>query len=232
MEIASLFGLPAQDWAALATWSAVLVAVVGGSVAFKQLGDTRRLRREQARPYVAVSLVPTRNEWVIFDLVVRNFGATSAHNIEVRITPRPERAIDKDDPNALGLVVPDVIPTLVPAQEWRTIWDSAFARYDADLPRRHKAMVSYSDRHGEPYSDRYDIDWGTVFDTEVVRTYGIDDVAKPLEQISKTMSKWTESIHGKLSVVARDGDARDRRDSERRDRRRAEQAKQDSDGGS
>jgi hypothetical protein len=68
--------------------------------------------REQARPYVAVYLAPTRDEFVIFDLVVKNFGATAASNIKVRITPKPVRAIDRSDPNMVGLIVPDVIPTL------------------------------------------------------------------------------------------------------------------------
>jgi hypothetical protein len=224
--IASLLGLPAQDWSALATSSAVIVALVGGVIAFWQLRHTRSLRREQARPYVAVFLAPTRNESVIFDLVIKNFGATAATNIEVRITPQPERAIDKGDPNSPGLIVPDVIPTLVPGQEWRTIWDSAFARYDSDLPRRHDAIASYFDSYGKQHTYPYVIDWSTLFDTEFARSYGVDDVAKALEDISKTMAKWTESVHGKLSVVARDGDAGDRREGERRNQRLAERGAQ------
>jgi hypothetical protein len=89
VSTASLLGLPAQDWSALATSSAVIVALIGGMIAYTQLRQTQSLRREQARPYVAVYLAPTRDEFVIFDLVVKNFGATAASNIKVRITPKP-----------------------------------------------------------------------------------------------------------------------------------------------
>jgi hypothetical protein len=142
------------------------------------------------------------------------------------MTPPPRRAIDKDDPNSPGLVLPDLIPTLVPGQEWRNLWDSGIARFDSDLPRRYEATASFSDSRGKRHRYVYVIDWGTLFDTEVVTSYGIHHAAKALREISKTLGKWTESGAGKLSVIARDGDARDRRDRERREQRLAEREAQ------
>lgn len=231
VEIASFLGLPADDWAALATWSAVIVAVSGGLIAFRQLRHTQELRYEQAQPYVVVYLATTRNESMIFDLAIKNFGATAATNIEVQITPPPIRAIDKEDPNAPGLIVPDEIPTLVPGQEWRTIWDSGMARYKSDLPRRYEATVAFSDSRGKRHDYTYVIDWGTLFDTEIVTSYGIHDAAKALREIRKLMTKWSEGAAGGLAVVARDGDARDRRTREHRNKRLAErEAQQETDG--
>jgi hypothetical protein len=224
--IASLLGLPAEDWSALATWSAVIIGAGGGLIAFRQLRQTQELRFEQAQPYVVAYLAATPNEAVIFDLVVKNFGATAATDIAVQVTPPPLRAIDKDDPNNPGLIVPDLIPTLVPGQEWRTIWDSGIARYDSDLPSRYEATVSFADSRGKRHDYAYVIDWRTLYDTEHATSYGIHHAAKALREISTVMGKWTEGAAGRLSVVVRDGEARDRRERERRDARRAERSSQ------
>jgi hypothetical protein len=98
-----------------------LVALAAAIVALVQVIEARRTREAQTRPYVVAYLV---QDGFIFDLVVRNFGTTPARN--VRVTPdqamrrvRPQNAAV----DVIGLF--EMMPVLVPGQEWRTFFDSS-----------------------------------------------------------------------------------------------------------
>src|SRR3954465_14518190 len=141
----------AEAWAALAAWTTAAVAIAAGLIALRQLGETCRVCLGQAQPYVAVFLDWSPAGVGIFDLVVRNFGTTAAGDVVVTITPTPQRLGGGQKPQEV--VLPQAIPTLVPGQEWRTLWDSIFARNEAetDLPDRHEAVVVFKDSHGHPF---------------------------------------------------------------------------------
>jgi hypothetical protein len=81
----------AEAWAASAAWVTAGVAVAAGVIALSQLGEARRLRLEQAQPYVVVFMADTdRPKYV--DLVIRNFGLTAATDVRVEIDPAPQRS--------------------------------------------------------------------------------------------------------------------------------------------
>ncbi len=69
------------------------------------------------------------------DLVVRNFGATAATDIVLRIDPAPQRATASQEGHE-EVWLPDRIRTLVAGQEWREMWDE---RPATDLPDHHEA---------------------------------------------------------------------------------------------
>jgi hypothetical protein len=86
-----LLGWTADEWSAFGALMAaagaigtLIVAVVAARAAFRQVAEARELRQEQAQPYVAVYMEPSAATPEIVDLVIRNFGATAAH--EVRLT--------------------------------------------------------------------------------------------------------------------------------------------------
>ncbi|HEX2413715.1 MAG TPA: hypothetical protein VHJ37_00735, partial [Thermoleophilaceae bacterium] len=92
-----------EAWAALATWITAAVAVAAGYVALGQLGEARharleqaRLRKEQAQPYVMAYIEFSEASTFLVDLVVRNFGATAAHDVALEIDPAPRRSIDEE----------------------------------------------------------------------------------------------------------------------------------------
>lgn len=217
MRVAFL-GLPAEAWSALASWSAVLFAVVAGLIARGQLREARRLREEQAQPYVVAYAESSQvGEWVI-DLVVKNFGATAATGVRVEFDPPLRRAASGEE----AVDFPEVIPVLVPQQEWRTFWDTGIARLQSELPDRHVATVCFSDSHERelpPYT--FVLDWKPMKAREVITVYGPHHAAKALRELSKEVKTWREGAGGGVSVYARDGDARDERVRADVERRRA-----------
>lgn len=214
LVLAGIQDVSADQWTAgAAVVTAVVAAVaatVAGRVGIRQLGEARELRMAQAAPYVVAYAEPSAASPVLIELVVKNLGTTAAHDVRVVIDPPPMRAAGGGEPESLTF--PDLIPVLVPGQEFRTFWDSGIARRESGLPDRHEAVVTFSDtwgKHAAPL--RYVLDWGPLWGRDVLTVRSLHDAADALRDIRKYMRQWSESGAG-LAVVMRDGDAKDERD--------------------
>jgi hypothetical protein len=196
----------AEEWAAAAEWLTAGVAVAAGVIAVRQLAEARKLRIEQAQPYVAVFMELSRPNAKFIDLVVRNFGATAAVDVEISLDPTPTQAVT----DGAELWLPDRLPVLVPGQEWRTMWDGTIRRHEAGLPDAYTATTRYKDLQGRPSTFTYELRWEPYFRRGSLVTYGEHDAANALREIRKLMKRWTEGQRG-LAVFTRDGDARDER---------------------
>jgi hypothetical protein len=217
-----LLGWTADEWSAFGALMAaagaigtLIVAVVAARAAFRQVAEARELRQEQAQPYVAVYMEPSAATSEIVDLVIRNFGATAAHEVRLNIVPSLQRSVQGGGSEEVWL--PELLPTLVPGQEWRTMWDLGRNRKDSSLPDKHSVKVDFKDAHGRPFSLNCELDWGAYKGRQWVVTYGIHDAAKALREIDKRTSKWQEGPQGGLAVFVRDGDEKDRREREERE---------------
>lgn len=198
-----------EAWTALAAWVTATIASAAGVIAVRQLREARRLRVEQAQPYVAAFMEPSGGVDAGFvDLVVRNFGTTSAMNVRVEIDPAPQRAAGG---SVQAVWLPDGIPVLVPGQEWRTLWDFAPRRAKVGLADRHDVAVLFTDTEGRELRLPYVLDWSVYSEQMQVTIYGVHHAAKALRGIEKKLGKWQEGIHGGLAVTMRDGDAKDAR---------------------
>lgn len=207
-----------EHWSALAAWATVLVAVVAGLIALLQVRESRRLREEQARPYVVVYMESNTATPHIVDLVVRNFGTTVAYDVKIDIDPPPLRSAQGGGSEDVWLF--NRLPALVPGQEWRTMWDFGPSRFGSGLPDEYRAVARYRDSRGHELPPLPSaLDWGAFRGRRWVTEYGVHDAAKALREIEKRMRRWSEGFNG-LSVYARDGDALDAR-------RRDELAKRD-----
>jgi len=208
----------AEAWAAIAAWFTATIALAAGLVAVGQLDEARRLRLEQAEPYVVAFMEPNASTSSCMDLVIRNFGATAAHDVRLKVDPAPQRHAGERG----AVWLPSTIPVLVPGQEWRTFWDTG-ERMEGNLPRRHDAIVAFTDSRGRDLPPlRSILDWNAFENRTTIETYGIHHAAKALRQIDKTLAGWREGPSGGLAVVARDGDAKDRRNRERIAQREAQ----------
>jgi hypothetical protein len=218
MFVASAFGLPAEDWSAIAACVTAVVASVALVAVGLQLREARTLRLAQAQPYVVVALEPSpAGDWVI-DLVVRNLGTTAALDVTLSIEPAPCRAAGGGDRQVL---FPPRLPTLVPGQEWRTLWDTLIARGESELPDQHTATVTFVDAVGGRHVLTFALDFGPLKQRDVVTVRTMHDVGVAARDVAALLKGFKEGSAG-LKVIARDGDARDRRIRTEARQRRAE----------
>lgn len=207
-----------EHWGALASWVTVGVALLAGLIAWRQVTEARRLRLEQAQPYVVVYMEPSAATPHIIDLVVRNFGATAAYDVTLSVSPDLKRSGQGGTTEPVWMF--DSLPVLVPGQEWRTMWDFSPERVQTSLPDRYDVTTSYKDSHGRRLPPMPSVlDWGAHRGRQWATVYGIHDAAKALRDLNATAKRWTDGTRH-LAVNVRDGDAQDRRLGEAREERK------------
>jgi hypothetical protein len=211
----------AEDVTAAATLGLLIVACIAGFLAYRQLRESRKLREAQAQPYVAVFADTNPSSAFVIDLVVRNFGQTAAKDIRILFNPAPMRQAGTETGELVEL--PGVIPTLVPGQEWRTLWDTTMARAQSDLPKVYEISVAFEDSWSRPYNLQSRIDWDPLINRDVVTSHSLHDAVEALKEIASTVKGWNEGRGPGLSVLARDGEKADARREEWREQRKREQ---------
>jgi hypothetical protein len=196
----------------LVTGLAVAAALLAAWYARKQVEEARALRREQAQPYVVVyaDLNPARS-WLV-DVVVRNLGATGAHDVRTTSSPALTRT-DRDGPESVAL---PVLPFLAPGQEWRTLWDSVVDRHESDLPDRYELLTAYRDSSGALLLATPSVlDWSPYRQRTWTEQRTAHDAAESARDIARTLGKLARG-QGVVHVAAYDGLERDARRAEQR----------------
>lgn len=218
-------GWTPDTWSAAAGVATVLIAAVAAAVAYRQVREARRLRVEQADPYVAIFLesVSEVSEQLV-DVVVKNFGQTAAFDVRFVADPSLARSRGSNGQSEpVGL--PDVIRTLVPGQQWRTFFDHGPSRAKTELPNLYAVTVTFTSRHRRVLRDRwkttehryvFTLDLAALEVRHHVTQYGVHHAAKALREIRTTIKEWSEGtgLSKGVSVYSRDGDARDLRTQE------------------
>lgn len=209
--------LHADAWSALAAWFTALVAVVASSFALSQVREAKKLRTEQAQPYVVAYMDFSADSPESVDLVIRNFGTTVARDVRLSSSPPLTRALSPTrKPEEVWIF--DCLPVLVPGQEWRTWWDTGFARSNNTIPNRYEVTVSYSDSHGKKMEPTVAVlDWNAYAGQLYSQPYGMRQATKALVELSETIGDFKEHGGGGISVTMRDGDAKDQRRREDRE---------------
>lgn len=213
IAVADLGAWSPADWSAAAAWVTVLIALVAAFLAFRQVGEARRLREAQAQPYVVAYMEPSAVQPQIINFVVKNFGSTVARNVRLVTSPSLQRSV--------GGAVEDVelfaeLPTLVPGQSWQTMWDFGPERAQSDLPKRHEVSVDANDYRGRPLrKETFILDWAPYERRQWVTEHGVHDAAKALREIDRKIGRWQDSARGGLAVFVRDGDDKDRQERAR-----------------
>ena len=208
--------MTADEWQAAGTLATFVVAVAAALYARGQVAEARRSREEQARPYVAVylELVDDSN----LDLVVKNFGTTTARNITMTSDIPMKRiwAGDVED-----LLTFDLMPVLVPGQEWRTMFDAGGQRFGQN-DDVYTLTVRSSDSQLRQLPDEvFVLDWHTYENRIYAGKKTVDDIGTALGKIADDVHKWTDRSGNGMGVVSRDGDARDLRREQDRPAREA-----------
>lgn len=188
----------------LTDWLVLLVAVVTAWFALSQLRQARKVQDEQARPYVVAGI--RRPTGGIVEIYVKNLGNTAAYDVHLTSEPALTSVTDPD------FTMFDVIPTLVPQEEWSTIWeDYAHKRKQAGAPDRFDITMTYrgnnttgswinrrAKRTGPEFADLYVIDWAPFWATSFIQHKDMDDLVTSVRAIHKSIGP---DKHGQRTLV-------------------------------
>lgn len=207
-------GYTPGQWEAFGTMVTAGVAIVAGIFAGVQVRQAKKLREEQAQPYVVVDFEAQAN--ILIALIVRNTGLTVAYDVKLTFDPPLESTLDRDPPISETKFITEGIPTMPPGRTWSALLDRGPDRYaNTDLPRTYDVTVTFLDSHDRTYSLPYRLDLDIFFGIRNLRRYDIHEAAEALREMRKTLERWTDGSRG-LAVFTRDGDAKDARLAEER----------------
>lgn len=144
---------------AVAAPISALAAVVTAAVAAWSLYGSRRDSYERTRPLVApyAKIGPSYIHGSTY-LIVKNFGATAAHNVSVKFDPElPELKVDGDNQPFLDTAVAglqrrysDDIPVLAAGQSLTNIWGNRAKADREDAQRKHTISRQQADGVEDP----------------------------------------------------------------------------------
>lgn len=206
----------AATWAALGTWVMNAIYIVILVYAIKQVGEARKLRKTQIRPFVVVDVMPG----YLLYVRVENLGQTVARNVRfefpvaLKSSLEPPREIDDLPLFRRGLA------TLPPGKSYRVLLDSFATR--KNLPMLYDVIVTYEDADGDKYSDKYVLDMESFLNTSPESNH-IESAATSLKELLKVHKSWTDGISGiKVGTINKDVErAEERREVHVYERNRA-----------
>jgi hypothetical protein len=189
--------MSAGAWIALASWLAVVALIAALVYAWRQYQRAQGQNAELTQPNVAMFMEPSASDWHLIELVVKNFGRTSAYGIRFEFANPPtvgkyESAYEDRYVDITELNLPAEIPYLAPTQEWRIVWDSALDRRElgeAIASRFHGAVTYYDQpsirdtkqkRH--QYRSTAVLDWATLHPVERLELLTTHDLARQEKQ--------------------------------------------------
>ncbi len=173
---------------ATAAWAAVFV--VG-----RQVREMRRLREEQARPFVVVRLKLGR----LVSIVVENVGPAQARDVRFSFAPPLTSTSTSSGgpyPAVRALALQEGLESLAPGDAFEFVLDASADRFKrSDLPMRIEASATYHqtlDGKLRRYTDTYVLDLQSLgFAT--LPTNPLDETRKELAKIAGQMKGLNEA---------------------------------------
>jgi hypothetical protein len=187
----------ATDWAAVTAWAAwatVAVYVVLGIFAWIQVLQARRLREEQARPFVIVDFEPG---FLVY-LTVENIGRTMARDVSIRFDKPLESTLSGPREIDESPLLRKPIPTLPPGRKIRVLFDQYAARLEAKLPLTYDVTLRYKGPLGKKeWEHPYPLDLGIYLGSQEPPK-GLPELVTEVENIRKELQKWRSGTRGLL----------------------------------
>lgn len=210
-----ILGLAPGTWDAVATLLpglGILIGALAAAVAVRQYGLNRRIRDEQARPYMVMS-AESGTSTTIIDLVIKNIGSTPARELTIRVEPPFQRANEVPGYPIMGTrMFSETLPIWPPGQERRIFFDTHIERAGKGLPGRHEIEFSYvagtvdsrprwwrtasreakvtqTRRERLRVTERFTVDIELTRGALTATVYGVHDAAKALREIATMLKK-------------------------------------------
>jgi hypothetical protein len=201
------------NWPAIAAWAAwatVAIYIVIGLFAWRQVHEARKLREEQARPFVIVDFEPG---FLVY-LTVENVGRTMARDVRIEFDKPLQTTLERPRELDETPLFREPIPTLPPGKKIRVLFDQFNERLDKGLPLTYRVKLRYRGPEGrKTWEHPYRLDLGMYLGSDLPQK-GIPELVTEVENIRKEIKKWTgRSGYGVLvhSLDQRRKDRIDRR---------------------
>jgi hypothetical protein len=187
--------MTAEMWTAVGTWASVVVMALTLVFVRGQVREAVRLRREQTRPYVVVSLDVEQGQ--LFMIVVENAGTSAAYDVSIEFDVPPSSALKEIETVRM---LREPIPLLPPGRRYRAAWDVGHQVLDDAYPhpRTYRPTVRYHDHEKHRYEDTFVLDFN-IYDGQALSEPGIPELVRAVEGLGKTFQKWTDGTRGLLT---------------------------------
>ncbi len=173
---------------ALAACATVVIYVVLGLFAWRQVGEARKLREEQARPFVIVDFEPG---FLVY-LTVENLGRTMARNVSIHFDQPLESTLQGPRELDDSPLFREQIPALPPGKKIRVLFDQFNDRLAAGLPLTSDVKVRYRGPTGrKEWTYPYRLDLGLYLGSQPEK--GIPDLVAEVVNLRKEIEKWKDS---------------------------------------
>jgi hypothetical protein len=202
------------------TWSAntsagftFLLLLVGLVVAVWHASEARKLRGDQARPFVVIEFDFVGG--TIIELLIKNIGRTLARGVTFKFKPGITSTLD-DNPSMVKRAELNVfrrgVPSLAPGREIRVLFDQFPPRLERGFPMMYEVEVSYRRPRGrKTLTDKTVLDLDAYIGTGGVTRHGLHDIHKQLEKIARDLHQWSAGTSG-VKVMTREDLKRQRRE--------------------
>jgi hypothetical protein len=192
------------EWEAFGTNVTALVAIIAAGFAWAQVRHARRLREDQAQPFVVVSFQPSAVWANAINLVVENIGNTAARNVKFDFNEPPTSKARSRDITQAALFK-NGLAVMPPGMRFETLFDLTHQRQGSDLPMSYTVTVSFDGLRRKRDQMEYVLDLLVFYGLEHFREHGMHQAASSLMEISATMKRWTKE-YGRLGVSSIDQD--------------------------
>ncbi|MGV0717170.1 hypothetical protein ABQE93_17380 [Mycolicibacterium sp. XJ662] len=223
----------AETWAAWAQWATALIAFSAAIFADQQVKEARATRERVAQPDVVV-YVDHHAVRHYLDLVIKNFGQTSAYNVRLKLPPLQVAPYTNQitGEEVTHLWVPKTIAVLAPGQEWRTVWDSAVRResyrkkHKEELRTKFVGDVEFDDKvvpDKPSYSNPISLDTKIFHNTTWIHQNDGTTIKDALYDISGTLKSYKREHEGIWVYTVPGEEERLRREQEQVEELRAQE---------
>lgn len=196
----------ADFWTAVAAIAQLgTVGIAGWALVYArgQVHQARLTRERVAQPDVVV-YVDRHNVRGYVDLVIKNFGQTTAYNVRLTLPPlqlSPYRN-NYTGEEVKSLEFPKDIAVLAPGQEWRTVWESARRRAKYKGPPLQEKFVGRVE-----FDDKIIPDKPSYRNPVLLNIGMFQDAMWITEHKAKTVEKALYDIAGTLKSYKQEHDA-------------------------
>jgi len=185
---------------ALAAVFSTLIFAAAAVVAWFQLREAQGDREARDRPFVVIDFHPEPSS--IINLRISNIGKTVARDVRFVVNPPfVTKQGDQRDLMKLG-VFQTGIGSLAPGRVIEFLFDTWMKR--DGLPSRHAVTITYKGEKQREYTEVLDLDLGVFQSMEFIRQYGLTDIYKEMERMTRTLDNFKAWGGGLLAVSPED----------------------------